>query len=307
MNQFSRFKIWAAKVEALSAGFSSVNYRLDGDSVIGDVLLKLLKRLSEKLESVPTGDSSASMPSGPGEDDADTISSDSSSGSEDESSRGQEKELNTPPQPLWIRIIEETITNLYKITTMAERSNIYTEDQSIAKWLETNSTQVEHDLSDLRLRIQSLLEKKFTRLRFSPFLKDRLILVVLNRRKRLLYHGSRHQKCQHGVKDASDSRSFASTSPLETQRGIHTRSVPEHPPSLASKGKGKAIDSSSPQCLDLALTAELNQELRNSHVRTVPSRSAKKCLAQTRQTGSKSTTHRRSGFGVSFDIAAMCY
>lgn len=255
MNQFSRFKTWAAKVEALSAGFSSVNYRLDGDSVIGDVLLKLLKRLSEKLESVPTGDSSPSMRSVPGKDDADTISSDSSSESEDESSRGEEKDRNTPPQPLWIRIIEETITNLYKITTLAERSNIHTEDQSMAKWLERNSTEVDDELSDLRLHIQRLLEKKFARLRFSPFLKDRLILAVLNRRKRLLYHGSRHQKCQHGVKDAFDSMVLASTSPLETQRGIHTRSVPEHPPSLASKGKGKAVDSSSPQCLDVALTS----------------------------------------------------
>ncbi|KAH6972170.1 hypothetical protein BKA56DRAFT_677137 [Ilyonectria sp. MPI-CAGE-AT-0026] len=236
MNQFSRFKIWAAKVEALSAGFSSVNYRLDGDSVIGDVLLKLLKRLSEKLESVPTGDNSPSVQSVPGEDDADTISSDSSSESDDESSRGEEKERNTPPQPLWIRIIEETITNLYKITTLAERSNIHTEDQSMAKWLERNSTEVDDELSDLRLHIQRLLEKKFARLRFSPFLKDRLILAVLNRRKRLLYHGSRHQKCQHGVKDAFDSMVLASTSPLETQRGIHTRSVLEHPPSLASNG-----------------------------------------------------------------------
>lgn len=213
MNQFSRFKIWAANVEALSAGFSSVDYRFHHDSDIRDVILKLLRRLSEKLELVQIADNSPFTPSVPEEDDADTLSSDSSLESDDESSRGEEKEHNTPPQPLWIRIIEETITHLYKITSLVERSNIHTEDQSMAKWLERNSAEVDGELSDLGLHVQGLLEKNFVQLRYSPFLKDRLILAVLNRRRRLLYHGRHQHKFQHGVNDAFDSRVLASTSP----------------------------------------------------------------------------------------------
>ncbi|KAH7010415.1 hypothetical protein EDB80DRAFT_892378 [Ilyonectria destructans] len=272
MNQFSRFKIWAANVEALSAGFSSVDYRFRDDSDIRDVVLKLLRRLSEKLELVQIADNSPFRPSVPEEDDADTLSSDSTLESDDESSRGEDKEHNTPPQPLRIRIIEETVTHLYKITSLAERSNIHTEDQSMVKWLERNSAEVDDQLTDLGWHIQWLLEENFAQLRYSPFLKNRLILAVLNRRRRLLYHGSRQHKFQHGVNDTFDSRVLASTSPLETQRGIHSRRVPEEPPSFLSKGKGRAVDStnttestsSGSQYLDVAPTGGPDPEVTES-------------------------------------------
>lgn len=204
-DQLARFKIWAGILGVFAGGHSSADYRLRDDPDIKDIIIKLLQRLADNLESTPLQDASSQGPSEPeGKDDEDNYSSDSSLGlSEDVDLQDEEDEAPTEtPLPQNIKVIDETITHLYKITSIIKKPDPNKEDHRISLWLKKEGSRLEHELQDLESYIEWSIERNFPRLEKSPSLKDRLVQTVLYRRRRLLYRESHRIKLEYGTHDS---------------------------------------------------------------------------------------------------------
>ncbi|KIL88188.1 kinesin light chain [Fusarium avenaceum] len=202
-DQLARFKIWAGNLGVFTGGRSSADYRLRDDQDIKDVIVKLLQRLADNLNLALPQNSSSQGTSEPGEKkDEDDYSSDSSLGlSEDENWQDDEDETSTHALLLpnkHIQVIEETISHLYKITSIVKKPEINSEDRRIDHWLAKEGHRLEHQLEELESYISWSLDRKFPRLQKSPFLKDRLVQTVLCRRRRLLYRENHRFKLENG-------------------------------------------------------------------------------------------------------------
>jgi hypothetical protein len=203
-DQLARFKIWAGNLGVFTGGRSSADYRLRNDQEIRDVIVKLLHRLEDNLKLALSQSPSSQDTSKPEEkNDEDDYSSDSSLGlSEDDDLQDDEDETTTQPllpQNKHIQVIDETISHLYKITSIIKKPEIDSEDQRISNWFAKEGHRLEHQLEELESYVSWSLDRKFPRLQKSPLLKDRLVQTVLCRRKRLLYRENHRLKLENGI------------------------------------------------------------------------------------------------------------
>lgn len=193
------FSIWAEELKV-----SPVHHAPDAKNVMA----KLLQQLKVTLEAVLSHDSNSQIPVKPEENnDEDEYSSDSSLGiSEDDDIEG-ELELATESHLVTnkhTQVIGEIISHLYRFNCIVEQQGVNAEDQRINQWALDEGQQLEHQLKRLELYMSYSLDSDFPTLQ--PFLRDRLVKTVIQRRKRLLYQEECSTKLDSSARGSSNSK-----------------------------------------------------------------------------------------------------
>ncbi|RGP70269.1 transcription factor c2h2 [Fusarium sporotrichioides] len=212
VEQQSRFILWA---KSLGRDNISAQSLFRDSPETKEIVVKLLQRLKTNLESFlskhpPTGENEGNIIE-------DGYSSDSSLGlSDDDELQRNYSEPSTEsllPGNQRIKSIDETISHLYNIASMIERSQYGIpsmnerpqdddEDEGIGSRSSRLGQRLEQQLQLERLQsyTSDLLEGNFPLLR--GFLKNRLIKTVLSRRIRLLYQTGDNTKIKDTMQSA---------------------------------------------------------------------------------------------------------
>ncbi|KAI6753610.1 hypothetical protein HG531_005779 [Fusarium graminearum] len=221
----ARFSIWAEDLrvspESNSSPEDHLHHAPDAKNVIG----KLLQQLKTNLEAILPHNPDSQIPEKPEETNGeDEYSSDSSLGIHEDDDMEGELELATEGHfatNKHTQFTGEIISHLYRFTTIVKEQHIDVEDQSINQWVLGEGQKLEHQLEGLELYISYSLDSDFPTLQ--PFLRDRLINTVIQRRKRLLYRqdcsvksyscmrcssNSKNQELASGHQDVPDIRPY---------------------------------------------------------------------------------------------------
>jgi hypothetical protein len=105
-----------------------------------------------------------------------------------------------------LRMIDETISHLYRITSITKKHYLNYEDERVSHWVPHDVDGLEHQLQDLESYTLSLIEGDYPQIQ--SFLKDRLVQTIKQRRRRLLYQQTHPIR----VEDLKDSTEKLSTS-----------------------------------------------------------------------------------------------
>ncbi|QPC57999.1 hypothetical protein HYE67_000230 [Fusarium culmorum] len=204
----ARFSIWAEELGVSPKSNSSPEYRLHDVPDIKNVIVKLLQQLKTNVEVISSLHPVSQILNKPEEtNDDDEYSSDSSLGiSEDDY---MERELELVPESHFAtnkhtQVIGEIISHLYRFTSMVKQQYVHAEDHKMDQWVLEEGQQLEEQLKGLELYMSYSLESDFPTLQ--PFLRNRLINTVIQRRKRLLYQEECFEKLESSVQGSSNTK-----------------------------------------------------------------------------------------------------
>lgn len=211
-SQLSRFKIWAGYLGVFTPGKGSADYRLRHDAETKDILISMLVRLAEKVQSrtdqepvlVDHNHERLSL----GAIEASSLSSASSSSSlvldsDHDSEAGKvshvdEDELHQPV----LREIEAIISRLYRFSTIIRKPTHDNEKERVQRYI--NEQLGNLDLSELDTHVRWQLKRPFglcPKLNETSPLFERLVDGALYRRKKILYHAAHQEKLEYGIEE----------------------------------------------------------------------------------------------------------
>ncbi|KAF5989286.1 serine threonine kinase, partial [Fusarium coicis] len=205
-DQLARFRIWTGNLGVFASGTASADYRLCDDPDIKDIIVKLLQRLAYNLKLALIPDNSPQESDARQEQNYELeYSSDSSLGlSVDDDLHDNNDEIvahSLLSQNRHMRVIEETISQLYKINSIIKKPELDNEERRVGQWLTREDPNRERELEELKSYISWSLHHRFPRLKGLQFLQDRLVQTVIDRRKRLLYRQAHRIKLESGTHD----------------------------------------------------------------------------------------------------------
>jgi hypothetical protein len=210
--QLGRFKIWAGYLGVFTPGKGSADYRLRHDTETKDVLISMLARLAEKVQSLADQESVSKDHSHDKSPlsaiEASSLSSASSSSSlvldsdqDSEVGKASHVDENELRQPL-LREIEAIISRLYRFSSIIRKPTHDSEKERVRRYI--NEQLGDLDLSELETHVRWQLNRPFglcPKLKKTSPLFERLVDGALYRRKKILYHAAHQAKLEHGVEE----------------------------------------------------------------------------------------------------------
>jgi hypothetical protein len=206
--QLSRFKIWAGNLGVFSTPGASADRRLRNDPERKDVLISMLTRLAEKLQTFIETPRPLKLIENITKEshDAENTSSSSSSSSSSlvldsdvDSEDGDDVQEETQVRHPLLKDIENIISHLYRFSTIIRKPIPSNEKERVRRYIERE--QVELDLPDLELWVRWKLPRDFPRLKDSPKLLERLVNGALYRRAKIMYRASHQEKLEDGTEE----------------------------------------------------------------------------------------------------------
>lgn len=176
-NQFGRLKVWAGNLGVFTKGPASADYRLREDSIIKDLVIKLLCRLTIKLDQFSDRPSMNTRSSSL--EDQDRLSDGSSSSlglssdTDTDSENGVDQDIDSLQKSnnrqMDLNDVNVIITRLYKITSIINKPVPAREHDKVQDWFASEGSQLEHQLSELRSFTDWLIKNKYPRLKHCTF------------------------------------------------------------------------------------------------------------------------------------------
>ncbi|KAH7043808.1 hypothetical protein B0J12DRAFT_578419 [Macrophomina phaseolina] len=244
-DELGRFKVWAGNLGVFAWGHSSADWRLRHEPDIIEIIVKLLRRLQSNLKSVSKLDDQPNILDDLRSSDLDSsYSSDSSLGISDDvgsEDDAQEHRGEAPRQGRFLSNINETITHLYKITTVIKKPRSAKEYDRIIAWSRKDGAHVEDQLQDLNSHLKWLFGRKYPRLQRLPAVENRIIQSVLLKRKMFLYRASHRTKLARGTHEIFHPVQSTPTLQDTVKPKLKSDKTFEEIPSTGRKGKGKAV------------------------------------------------------------------
>lgn len=245
-DELGRFRIWAGNLGVFANGHASVDYRLRNDPDIKGIIERLLRRLEQNIRSLSQPEDFADNSYKRNQEDTDSVySSEKAFDTSDEaSSLGQNEEprRNFSAQDMYLTKVNETITNLYRITSAIKRPHSTKEMDRVKAWLERQKPEVDEQLKELEAFTEWLVERDLPKLHRNSQLRRRVVQAVIHRRQRFLYRESHAMKLQQGFDTAFSGVDPDSADQSEFPRGSGRRveafstTAPSQKPD-----KGKAV------------------------------------------------------------------
>lgn len=240
----ARFKIWAGNLGVFAGGYASADYRLRDDPNIRDVILTLLRRLEHNLKPFSGGEATLEDAEELEDDETDhEYSSNSSLGIDDDSGSEREDQESTKSSSMkdaQLRITNETITHLYKITSIIKKLQWNKEEDRIKNWRKNENVELDEELQSLGSFLRWSLERTLPRLQHQPALKDRIIRSVLNGRQKFLYRANHRIKLQRGVENVFNPKPDSDIS-TEARPILQIVNIAEESWVPEPNSKGKAV------------------------------------------------------------------
>ncbi|KAF7957748.1 hypothetical protein EAE96_003318 [Botrytis aclada] len=209
-NELGRFKIWAGNLGVFAPGRASVDYRLRDDAEVKEILIQMLDRLRQStkqamdppviLEEEAEEESEKDDNSDSSSEDSMAISLDNESdaGSETDDSPGLD---SADVVATALNTIKETITRLYRLSTIIKKPISANENVKVAKFIAKH--EVPAEVAEFQTSVRWQIEFRFPD--GSPTLMNRLVEAAVFRRRKLEYRERHKEKLKQGVE-----RSFAS-------------------------------------------------------------------------------------------------
>lgn len=236
---------------------ASADYRLREDPIIKDLIVKLLRRLSAKLQVLSHEHKTTQDIRKPKSDD-DCLSDSSASSSlnlsseTDTESEPDTDDDNVNPKGALqsstvLEDIKRIITRLYRITSIIKMPVSTKEADRVQKWFANEGSELEEQLSDLESFARWAIKRQRPALQHFPFLLDRFIQAIISRRKTLVYRARHRAKLEKGTEDWFAPRSLESirfedeVSPHDCAEA-HAEETGRDPAKLKGKGKAVAFD-----------------------------------------------------------------
>ena len=208
-SQLGRLKIWAGSIGVFANGKASADHRLHEDEDVRDIMLGMLDRVRSELKKITTlptlvedeedeeqGDELDIADEGH----ASNASSESSLAlSLSDASETASQRSITAQFEAQIKVIEETLTRLYRLTAIIRRPVPQKEHERVTRFIEKEHSKEDFDDFVMHIRWQ-LGEQRHPGI--SPRIRDRLINAAIFRRKKLLYRRRHQEKLQHGLVEA---------------------------------------------------------------------------------------------------------
>lgn len=97
--------------------------------------------------------------------------------------------------------IKDIITRLYRITSIIKKPVSTREPDRVQKWFANEGSELEEQLSNLESFARWSIKRQHPALQQLPFLLDRFIQAIINRRKTLVYRARHRAKLEKGTED----------------------------------------------------------------------------------------------------------
>lgn len=233
-NELGRFKIWSGNLGVFAPGRASADYRLRDDADVKEVLIQMLDRLRQSTKQAmdpPVILEEEEEEEEPVQDDSSTTSSDDSMAISLDKDSDVGYEGNDSPSTqstdlvsTALGTIRETITRLYRLSTIIKKPSSSNENVKVANFMakEEGSEELKEFETSVRWQIQFRLPNA------SPALLDRLVDAAVFRRRKLEYRERHKEKLSQGVEHSFTSELVVPLFPKEAvlrQPGFQRRSA----------------------------------------------------------------------------------